>query len=144
MGKIERYEDLRCWQQARVLVNDIFDLVDILQDEKEFALADQLKRASISVMTNIAEGFNRYHKRDFIRFLDYSQSSAQEVKSLLYIIKDRKMMDASRVNGLQKQCDYCQALTLALLKRIRESINKHSSKTKEPATHYVAEDFTTN
>ena len=85
MSKIEKFEDLRCWQESRKLVNQIFDLIEQPKMSKEFELANQLKRAAVSVMANIAEGFNRYHKKEFIRFLDYAQSSAQEVKSLLYI-----------------------------------------------------------
>lgn len=110
MAKIEKYEDLRCWQQSRKLVNYVYELIEKPALKNEFALSDQLKRAGISVMTNIAEGFTRYHKRDFIRFLDYAQSSAQEVKSLLYIIADREIADIKEVKEVQNHCDYCQAL----------------------------------
>jgi four helix bundle protein len=138
MAKIEKYEDLRCWQQSRVLVNQVYDLISSSALSKEFALSDQLKRASISVMTNIAEGFSRYHKKDFIRFLDYSQSSAQEVKSLLYIVTDQKLYDSKKIIAIQDNCDHCQAMVLSLIKYINDSL-KNSSKTNEPDVLYVAE-----
>lgn len=141
MAKIEQYEDLRCWQQARELVNSIYKLIGKPNIKNEFALSDQLKRASISVMTNIAEGFSRYHKKDFIRFLDYAQSSAQEVKSLLYIVLDREMIDHEKVIEIQNHCDHCQASILALLKHIRNTLNENSNKTTEPEIYYLSEEL---
>ena len=107
MAKIENYEDLRCWKKARKLVNNIYDLVEKPENKNEYELVDQLKRASISVMTNISEGFSRYHKKDFIRFLDYAQSSAQEVKSLLYIVFDRDIIESKKIEEIQNDCDHC-------------------------------------
>lgn len=136
MAKIEKYEDLRCWQQSRVLVNQIYGVISGSSLKREFELSDQMKRASISVMTNIAEGFSRYHKKDFIRFLNYAQSSAREVKSLLYIVLDQKMISAEEVETIQANCDHCTAMILALIKHINASLNK-PSQTNEPETFYI-------
>lgn len=122
MAKIEKYEDLKCWQEARVLVNQVYELSTKPSLKREFALIDQLKRSSLSVMTNIAEGFSRYHRREFIRFLDYSQSSAQEVKSLLYIVKDQKFADVSEIEKIQNNCDHCRAMTLSLINYLNKRI----------------------
>ncbi|WP_421775498.1 four helix bundle protein [Gracilimonas sp.] len=140
MAKIERYEDLKCWQQSRLLVNQVYELVSESSLRKEFALIDQLKRASISVMTNIAEGFNRYHKKDFIRFLDYSQSSAQEVKSLLYIVVDQGMIEATRIKEIQSNCDHCQAMILSLINHINGTL-RNSNQTNEPEILYVSDEY---
>ncbi|MCP9291788.1 four helix bundle protein [Gracilimonas sediminicola] len=140
MSKIERYEDLKCWQQSRLLVNQIYKLVSDSSLKKEFALTDQLKRASISVMTNIAEGFNRYHKKDFIRFLDYSQSSAQEVKSLLYIVEDQGMIETERIKEIQNNCDHCQAMVLSLINHINNTL-KNSNQTNEPEVLYISDEY---
>ena len=83
MTKITRFEDLICWQKAKSLVNLIYRLTKEGPFSKDYPLRDQIRRAAISSMTNIAEGFSRFHKKDFIRFLDISQSSIEEVKSLL-------------------------------------------------------------
>lgn len=80
MAKVERFEELTCWQEARALTNEVYRMVGVGALAKDFRLRDQLTSASVSVMTNIAEGFARYHRRAFIRFLDIAQSSAAEVK----------------------------------------------------------------
>lgn len=108
MAKIERFEDLTCWQEARLLTNRVYKLVRKGALATDFRLRDQLTGAAISVMTNIAKGFARYHKGDFIRFLDCAQSSAAEVKSLLYVVLDQKYTEAAIVTGLQKRSETCQ------------------------------------
>lgn len=89
--KITKFEDLLCWQQARLLVNDIYTVTKAGELSKDYGLKNQLQRAVVSAMTNIAEGFSRYHRREFIRFLDIAQSSLWEVNSLLYIVFDQKI-----------------------------------------------------
>jgi four helix bundle protein len=143
MAKIEKYEDLKCWQQSRLLVNQVFEIISSTSMKTEFALTDQLKRAAISVMTNIAEGFNRYHKKDFIRFLDYSQSSAQEVKSLLYIVEDQKMIDSKKIREVQNNCDHCSAMILSLIKHINNSMG-NTNQTNEPEVLYLPDDHLNN
>ena len=139
MAKIENYEDLRCWKKARKLVNSVYDLIKRPAIKNEYELVDQLKRAAISVMTNIAEGFSRYYKKDFIRFLDYAQSSVQEVKSLLYIVADQDMIERKKVEEIQNECDHCQAQILALLKHIKKTINDESGSTNDTKVYYLAE-----
>lgn len=139
MAKIKKYEDLQCWQQSRLLVNQIFEIISNSSLKNEYALTDQLKRAAISVMTNIAEGFSRYHKRDFIRFLDYAQSSSQEVKSLLYIVLDQKMISSEKVIEIQNNCEHCSAMILSLIKHINISLN-NSNQTNEPEVFYISEE----
>lgn len=125
MTEIKQFEDLKCWQEARVLVKYIFLLAARGELAKEFTLTNQLKRASLSVMNNIAEGFSRYHKKDFIRFLDYSQSSSEEVKSLLYVVRDLNMMPEDKIVRMQKQCEKTRKLTLSLLKHVKESLSEY-------------------
>lgn len=88
MAKIERFEDLQCWMEARILVNLIYSICIEGKLSKDYGMQDQLKRAALSVMNNIAEGFSRYSRKEFVRFLSISQSSASEVKSMLYIVED--------------------------------------------------------
>ena len=118
-------------------MNNIYDLVEKPENKNEYELVDQLKRASISVMTNISEGFSRYHKKDFIRFLDYAQSSAQEVKSLLYIVFDRDIIESKKIEEIQNDCDHCQAQILALLKHIKKTLNEKSGRTNESKVYYL-------
>jgi four helix bundle protein len=86
MAKVERFEDLKCWQDARVLVKEIYLLSERGRLAKDFDTRRQLRRAALSVMNNIAEGFGRFSNKEFIRFLDMSNNSAAEVKSILYVL----------------------------------------------------------
>src|SRR4051812_38200964 len=105
MGKIEKFEDLRCWQDARKLVSKVFLISKKGELAKDYDLKGQFKRASLSTMNNIAEGFARYHSKEFVRFLDFSQSSSAEVKSILYVIEDLNYIDKESVTELHKNVD---------------------------------------
>jgi four helix bundle protein len=78
--KIERFEDLKVWQYSRTLVTDIYILTKGPSFNKDYGLKDQIQRASVSIMNNIAEGFERDNNKEFIRFLIYSKGSAGEVR----------------------------------------------------------------
>jgi four helix bundle protein len=134
MSKITRFEDLICWQKSRIMVNNIYSITKSGHLSKDFGLKDQLRRAAVSSMTNIAEGFARYHRKEFIRFLDISQSSSMEVKSLLYIVFDQNYLDDKTVSNLQKDAGEVHAITMGLLKHVNNSISKN--KVSEPVSEY--------
>jgi four helix bundle protein len=86
--KVQRFEDLQCWQKARQLANLIYDLTGLFA--KDFRLREQVRDAAGSVMHNIAEGFDSGTDLEFIRFLKISRRSVSEVQSELYLALDRK------------------------------------------------------
>ncbi len=89
MAKIERFEDVKAWQEARTLVSKIYKLTNEKSPfNKDYGLKDQIRRASVSVMSNIAEGFARRTDRDFSRFLYIALGSVSEVQSHLYVALD--------------------------------------------------------
>lgn len=88
MGKAHGFEDLRVWQAARELVQSVYQFTSSQKFIKDMALRDQLRRAAVSSMANIAEGFERGSKREFRRFLYMARGSAGEVRSHLYVAKD--------------------------------------------------------
>ena len=135
MAKVERFEDLRCWQRARALTNAVYQLVSEERLSKDYRLRDQLTGAAISVMTNIAEGFSRYHRGDFIRFLDFAQSSAAEVKSLLYIVLDQQYAAPAQVEKMQQLSVTCQKMILALIKHLRKQ-KSQTDRAHEPPSSY--------
>lgn len=137
MGKITEFEDLRCWQKARELVREVYALVgasDALR--RDFRLRDQITSAAVSVMSNIAEGFGRYHKRDFIRFLDIASSSASEVKSLLYVVLDLGYVSAAATQRAQQTTDETKHLTLGLLRYLKNQLDVPSNKVQEAPVSY--------
>jgi four helix bundle protein len=88
--KIQKFEDLKVWQDARVFVNEIYRLTSNDKFRMDFGFKEQIQRASVSIMNNIAEGFERDNNKEFIKFLIYSKGSAGEVRSLIYLAFDLK------------------------------------------------------
>jgi len=88
--KIEKFEDIRAWQQARELTNLVYDLTEKGNFVKDYRLRDQIQGVAGSIMHNIAEGFDDGSDVEFIRFLKYARRSASEVQSETYLALDRK------------------------------------------------------
>ena len=84
MSRIEKFEDLIAWQKARVLSREIYKVTRTSKFSKDFSLVDQIRRASTSVMSNIAEGFERGGRSEFHQFLVVAKGSCAEVRSQLY------------------------------------------------------------
>lgn len=104
MATITDFEDLEIWQLARQLNKDVYPLLNILQESKNFELKGQLDGSAGSVMDNIAEGFERDGNREFIQFLSVSKSSLGEVRSQLYRAFDRDFMDEKELLKLRTDC----------------------------------------
>ena len=83
--KIEKFEEIIAWQKSKELTIDIYK---IFKNSRDFSFRDQIQRASVSIMNNIAEGFDRRGNKKFIRFLYISKASCSEIRSMLYLAKD--------------------------------------------------------
>lgn len=88
MATIRKFEDLIAWQKARLLTREIYQISRQGQFIKDYGLKDQIRRASVSVMSNIAEGFDWESSAEFARFLSIAKGSCAEVRSQLYIAYD--------------------------------------------------------
>jgi four helix bundle protein len=95
MTTIKRFEDLWVWQQARILVRDVYADFRKGQATKDFAFCDQVHRAALSVMSNVAEGFERRAQNDRARYFEIAKGSCGEVRSLYYVALDLEYLDAS-------------------------------------------------
>jgi four helix bundle protein len=98
--KINRFEELEVWQLSRTLVKEIYKVTNEGQFKKDFALRDQIRRAGLSVMSNIAEGFERKTKNELIQFLFISKGSSGEVRSQLYVSFDLKYLTDKQFSAL--------------------------------------------
>jgi len=136
MAIIRRFQDLRCWQEARKLVNFIYKLTQHEAFSKEYELKGQLRKTVISIMNNIAEGFSRFNRNDFMRFLDYSQSSASELLSMTYVLEDLKMINGNDLIILQNLIESTKNQTLGLAKYIKSSKQK-TNELQEPEINYL-------
>ena len=89
MARIERFEDIEAWKKARELTSEVYRMTGAGGFGKDFGLREQLQRASVSIMANIAEGFDGGSNREFIKFLGYAFRSGSEVQSHLYVALDQ-------------------------------------------------------
>jgi len=122
MPLIKRFEDIRAWQEARKLTDQVYELTTSGSFAKDFGLRDQVCRAAVSAMTNIAEGFDCESKREFGRFLGIARRSAVEVQSLLYVA-----FDVGYITEQVFQMHYAQAAkTKALIGALKHSLTKNT------------------
>jgi len=105
MSKVTRFEDLKCWMAARKLVKEVYTICEMGKLAKDFDTKSQFKRAALSSMNNIAEGFGKFGNKEFIRYLDISQSSVLEVKSMLYVLLDMNYLSEASLNELHQMVD---------------------------------------
>ena len=124
--KVQRIEDLKCWLAARQLVKMVYLSSRDGELSRDFDTRSQFRKAALSSMNNIAEGFGRFGRKDFIRFLDISQSSALEVKSMLYVLSDLEYMTQEKIDEIRLKAEETRNLTLAFIKYLRRSIKEIS------------------
>ncbi len=108
---VRRFEDIQAWQEARKLVKMIYLLTEQGRLAKDFGLRDQIRRASVSIMANIAEGFDCDSQVEFARFLGIARRSAVEVQSLLYTALDIGYISEEIFKTHYAQADKAKALT---------------------------------
>jgi four helix bundle protein len=104
MATIQVFEDLIPWQKARSLDKEVFKFVSQTRIARDFTLKDQVLRSSGSIMDNIAEGFERSGKREFIQFLSIAKGSCGELRSQCYRALDREYINESDFDTLKDLC----------------------------------------
>src|SRR2546428_6386576 len=102
MEKIRFFEDIEAWRKARILANSIYDLTEKPKFARDFGLRDQIQRSAVSVMSNIAEGFEGQSDRHFISYLFRAKVSAAEVRSQAYIAFDRQYILQTEFDSVLK------------------------------------------
>jgi len=103
MAKINSFEDIQAWQKARELNKEIYKVSNSGIFSKDYGLRDQIRRASVSIVSNIAEGFERNGSKKFKQFLSIAKGSAGEVRAQLYVALDLEYLtkeEFEKLNGL--------------------------------------------
>jgi len=121
MNKIEKFEDIIAWQKARVLTKEIYTSTRVGLFAKDYGLKDQIQRASVSTMANIAEGFERGGDREFMQYLSTSKGSCGEVKSHLYVALDQGYIAPASFDQLYDQASEVGRLLSGFMSYLRES-----------------------
>ena len=117
--KISRFEDLDCWQEARIFVRKIYAVTRDGNFKKDLRLTGQIQAAATSTMANIAEGFIRRSHKEFIQFLYIAMSSSAEVRSHLYVALDQHYISQEQFDEIYDQADKCGRMISNLIKYLR-------------------------
>lgn len=118
MATFQKFEEIIAWQKARVLTKRIYQVTGDTKFSRDFGLSDQIRRASVSIMANIAEGYGRRTNKDFANFLVIAHGSAAETQSHLYIALDLGYIPESAFQELYGLLDEISRMTMALCQHL--------------------------
>jgi four helix bundle protein len=132
--QIKNFEDLEIWKDARLLTKAVYQLTRDVKFAKDFALRDQIRRAAVSVMSNIAEGFERGGNQEFIQFLYVAKASCGEVCSQLYVALDQSYVTPKDCDDASKSFRRLSIMISNLIDYLKGSGMKGSKYTKSSAS----------
>ena len=121
MATFKRFEEIESWKRARKLTNRIYHISNQGAFARDFTLKDQVRRACVSIMSNIAEGYDRSGTREFVQFLATAKGSAAEVRCQLYIALDQGYIDEANFVELAREALETQLLIGGLMNYLRRS-----------------------
>ncbi|MGD0264935.1 MAG: four helix bundle protein [Candidatus Methylomirabilota bacterium] len=119
MAGIEKFEDIEAWKEARELTGEVYRATKAKAFDRDIGLREQLRRASVSVMANIAEGFDCRSDREFVKFLGYSMRSASELQSHLYVALDQEYLSRESFSRLYKRSTKVKNLIGGFIRYLR-------------------------
>jgi four helix bundle protein len=128
MATIKRFEDLESWQKARILAREMYAISDLRAISRDWALLNQIRSASLSPMSNIAEGFGRRTDKEFIAFLSNAHGSVAECQSLMYVLLDRHVIDGKQFEALYRLANSVSRLIQALANYLARPTKRESEK----------------
>ncbi len=129
MSTFRHFEDIIAWQKARTLVKAIYGLTKKEAFSRDFELKSQIRRAAVSVMSNIAEGHERSGRKEFIQYLSIAKGSAGEVTSLLYAALDQGYISDEEFNPTSS---LAREITVIIA-----SLMSYLQKSKHPGVKYT-------
>lgn len=139
MATVKRFEELLCWQRSRELVREVYSALHQVRDR---GFKDQIQRASVSVMSNIAEGFESGTKQEFINYLYIAKGSAGEVRSQLYVAYDVGYIDDEKFKHLKLKAEECSKLISTFTKGLKGSeVSGLQYKREQTKSQKSAEEF---
>jgi four helix bundle protein len=121
VSNFKQIEEIEVWQRAMALVKDIYRITRNTEFSKDFILRDQIRRAAISIPSNIAEGFERSGNKEFLNFLSIAKGSAGEVKCQLYIARDQGYIDDAEFLSMKTSITDLGKMIGGLMKYLSQS-----------------------
>jgi len=122
--KIDRFEDLECWKEARELTRAIYSFAKEERFSRDFRLSGQIVGAAISIMNNICEGFDSGSNKEFMRFLSYSRRSCSEVQTCLYVALDQEYIQEEQFLETYQHCEKVRKIIDGLIRYLRKHQNQ--------------------
>lgn len=119
--KIQRFEDVQAWQVSRELTRAVYGVTNENGFNRDFGLREQIRRASVSIMANIAEGFDSQSKPTFLQFLNYAVRSTTEVQSHLYVALDQRYISQIVFDELYLQAEEVKKLIYGFQRYLRSN-----------------------
>ena len=116
--KINSFKDLRIWQKGIEIVSDVYILTKKFPKEELFSLTSQLRRSAISIPSNIAEGFKRFHNKEYKQFLFITLGSCAELETQIIIAKELKYINENEEAKLVEKLDHICRMTSSLIKKL--------------------------
>ena len=121
MATLQNFEEIEAWQKARELVREVYAISGQGKFEKDFVLRDQMRRAGVSILSNIAEGFERGGRREFLQFLSIAKGSAAELKAQLYVAQDQHYIEQQTFDKLYAMADTVGRMIGGLMRYLAQS-----------------------
>ena len=121
MPRIQRFEDLEAWKTARLITREVYRFTRRGEFARDFGLRDQICRSCVSIMANIAEGFERDGDKEFLNFLSIAKGSAGETRSLLYVALDQSYISVEQFESITARLIECSRMIAGLAKYLRQS-----------------------
>ncbi len=131
MGKVERFEDLYAWQKARLLTRNVYRVTKQGAFAQDYGLTRQLQRASVSIMSNVAEGFERGGRAEFHQFLSTAKASCAETRSLLYVALDAEYLDEKTFARLLENADEVARIIGGLRAKVEQQRNEQRTTRRD-------------
>ncbi|MFH1652560.1 MAG: four helix bundle protein [Pseudomonadota bacterium] len=117
--KIASYKELKIWQEGIEVVKFIYKLSSKFPREELYGLCSQMRRSAISIPSNIAEGFKRFHAKEYTQFLNVSRGSIAELETQLIIAKDLGFCSGTNIGPIFEKLEGISKMTTALIKKLR-------------------------
>lgn len=125
---INSYQDLNVWQKSMELARVVYGLVKFLPREEVYALSDQMRRAVVSIPSNIAEGYYRNSTRDYIRFLSMAKGSLGEIETQLLLCENFGYLQNEQIIPALTKCDEISKMLTVLINNLQAKIDKKEIK----------------
>lgn len=119
MGELRTHRDLEVWKNSVQLVTDVYKITEAFPKYELFGLSNQMRRAAVSIPSNIAEGAGRFHDNEFVQFLHIASGSLAELETQLIIAKNLNYIEASILSGMEERIRLIRSQIFGLIRKVK-------------------------